>query len=403
MPTYAYKAKRGPVETVSGEVQAESRGSALELVEHKGLTPVWVREKEGDSTGRGWRRWWPGRVSARDVTIFTRQLGSLTRSGVPILRALGTIAQQTDSPRFRRLVETVEADIRDGGTLSTALARHAESFPSLYIAMVRSGESGGVLDKVLDRLAAAREKEEDIRRRVQAAVAYPALIVTVGAATVFVLLAFFLPRVVELFRDYSDLPLPTRLLIGISDFCSDSWYWILLGAVLVAALFNRLAAIDKGRFMIDRLRLHLPLLGRIEQQSDVARFARTLALMVDSGIAIDRALLLSADTMRNAVFREAMHGVRESTVQQGLPLSAGLKRAKLFPVFLANMVGVGEESGRLDESLVEVADFYEKEFEQQTRLVTSLLEPILILVVGLVVGFIVSAMLLPIFEIGAGV
>jgi type II secretory pathway component PulF len=266
--------------------------------------------------------------------------------------------------------------------------------------MVRSGESAGVLDTVLLRLSDNREREQELRRRIQSALAYPILVLSVGVFTVVALLAFFLPRVVDLFKDYRDLPWATRVLIGASNFFSAHWYWLVLVVLLVLAIGNRLAALERGRSFIDGLKLRVPVLGRFLVQSDIARFARTLALLIEAGIPIDRALGLSADTLANTVMREEIATVRAGTVHQGVPFSTGLKRTRHFPVFVSNMAAVGEQSGRLEESLTEVSDFYEKEVEHHARLVTSLLEPALILVVGAIVGFIVSAMLLPIFEIG---
>ena len=397
MPVYIYRAKDGPGKTVDGELEAESRTAALAGIDSLGYSPVWVREKDPRSKkGRLRRR----RISQRDITVFTRQLSSLIRSGVPILKALSTISNQTDNAKLVRVVEDLERTVRDGNMLSGALKMYPVLFPELYVNMVTAGEAGGMLDTTLSRLAEALEKEEETRKRIQAAMAYPVLILVVGIITVFILLSFFLPRVVALFADYGDLPLPTRILIAVTNFFSERWPWIALSAVLLAAVVKRLTSLDKGRLMVDTIVLHLPLIRRFVTESDIARFARTLALLVDAGIPIDRALGVSVNTLGNSVLRAEIEDVRQRTVQQGMSLSFGLRRARDFPDFVANMVGVGEESGRLEESLIEVATFYEKEVDQQARLATSLIEPILILVVGVIVGFIVSAMLLPIFEIG---
>ncbi|NQU39279.1 MAG: type II secretion system F family protein [Lentisphaerae bacterium] len=398
MPTFTYKAKQGPHHTEAGEVEASSRGTAAEILDARGLIPIEIREKEGVS--REPRRRWGRRVSRRDVVVFTYQLASLTRSGVPILRALSTIRAQTDHTAFRKLVIDIEHHIRNGEMLSDALRHCGSHFPELYVSMVRSGESGGVLDTVLTRLAEAMDQEDDIRRRVQSAVAYPLLTLVMGILTVFVLLAFFLPRVLSLFDEYDTLPLPTRILVGISDFCSQQWYWLVLGVLLLAALFRRMATHERGRLYVDALKLNIPLFGHVLLLTDIARFSRTLALLLKSGLSIDRVLILGAETASNHVLREEIEEVRLQTVSQGLPFSEGLKRARHFPVFVANMCAVGEEAGRLDDSLDEVASFYERQIDRQCRLAISLLEPILILVVGALVGFIVAAMLLPIFELG---
>lgn len=398
MPTYLYKAKQGPQKSIEGELVAESRAAAVAAVDAMGYHPVWVREKTAEDGARR-RLLKVRRVTRRDVTVFTRQLAGLIRSGVPILRALLTLAEQTEKRAFRRVIEHIEHAIRDGKMLSESLSAFPTLFSELYVNMVRAGESGGILDHVLERLADAREKEEDTRRRVQAAVAYPTLVLIVGVVTVFVLFSFFLPRVAELFEGYGKLPMPTLILIGISRFFSDYWYWMVFGVLLVLALFNRLAAMEKGRGLVDTMKLRTLFLGRFIRDVGIARCARTLALLIDAGIPIDKALALSGDTLNNAVMRDELDTVRRDTVQQGMRLSEGLKRARYFPPFVANMAAVGEEAGRLDEALGEVALFYEKEVEQRSRLATSLLEPVLILVVGLIVGFIVAAMLLPIFEL----
>lgn len=397
MAVYRYRAKDGPGRTVEGEVEAASEAGALARLDDMGYIPVWVRERDaspetGTPSGRG--------IRGREVTVFTRQLASLLRAGVPILKALDTIRDQTEGRRMRVLLAGLERIVRDGNMLSAALQRFPALFPALYVSMVRSGESAGALDTILTRLADAREHEEDLRRKVQAAVAYPLLVLVVGALTVGVLFTFFLPRVVGLFEGYDALPLATRILIAVSDFSSVYGYAFALAALLAAAVFRGLLRLDRGRSLLDGLKLRVPLLGPALRQADIARFARTLALLIESGVTIDRALRLSADTLRNTVLREAVEEVRGQTVSQGMPVSQGLKRHAVFPPMVANMAAVGEQAGRLDGAMSEVALFYEKEVEQTSRLAVSLLEPALILAVGGIVGFIVAAMLLPIFELG---
>ncbi len=398
MPLFVYKAKQGPHHTEEGVVDAFSRAEAADVLSARGLVPIYIKEREGCGTEKPRR--WARRVKRRDVVIFTYQLASLIRSGVPILRALSTIREQTEHPRFKRLVGEIEGHIRDGEMLSDALQRQGPYFPELYVSMVRSGESGGVLDTVLTRLAEAMDKEEETRRSVQSAMAYPLLTLSMGLLTVFILLTFFLPRVLSLFDEYESLPLPTRILVGTSDFCEANWYWLVFGLLLVGAIFRRMATHERGRLYVDGLKLKLPLIGKFLLLTDIARFSRTLALLLQSGLSIDRVLILGAQTASNHVLREEIDDVRLQTVSQGVPFSEGLKKASNFPVFMANMCAVGEEGGRLDEALDEVAGFYERQIERQCQLAISLLEPILILVVGALVGFIVAAMLLPIFELG---
>ena len=400
MPRYRYKAKEGPGKTVERELVAESKAAALASIEALGMIPIWVQavgRRPRDASGRR-----PGSRGIRrgDVTVFTRQLASMTRAGVPILRALHSIREQTENGRLQVVVEDLESAIRDGSMLSEAMRRYPLLFPDLYINMIASGETGGVLDTMLYRLADAREQEDESRRQVQAAMAYPALVAVTGVVTVFVLLTFFMPRVMSLFSQYDRLPLPTRILLGVSGFFSTYWYWLVLGAGLVLVVLQRLAAMDRGRLLVDSLKLRLPLLGRFLRDVELARFARVFALLIDAGIAIDKVLQLSGLAMNNAVLRREVEAVRQRTVKQGMALSAGIKASVLFPSFVGNMLAVGEETGRIDEALNEVAQYYEGCIKRQSRMAVSLLEPVLLLVVGTVVGFIVFAMLMPIFEMG---
>lgn len=399
LPTYRYKAKQGPEKTVERELTADSRAAAVARIESMGMIPVWVREAgsglrtlEGRPSSRG--------ISRTDVTVFTRQFASMAHAGVPILRALSSIHEQTENPRFQAVVADLEQAIRDGAMLSEALRPYPQLFPELYVNMVASGEAGGVLDTMLYRLADAREQEDESRRRIQAAMAYPSLVAVTGAVTVLVLLIFFMPRVMALFEAYEKLPLPTRILLGVSEFMSTYWHWLVLGIGLVFVVFHRLAAMDRGRLFVDRLKLRLPLLGRFLRDVELARFARVFALLIDAGIPIDTVLQLSSKSVRNAVLRDDLAMIRERTVQQGLALSDGLKASAFFPTFVGNMLAVGEETGRIDDALNEVAQFYENAVQRQSRMAVSLLEPILLLIVGCLVGFIVFAMLMPIFEMG---
>ncbi len=403
MPTFTYKAKSAPGQTVEGEVFAENRQAAIAAVHRMGLTPMGVEEKAAQpqrSTGVLGSL----RVSRRDVTVFTRQLATLSRSHVPILRALRTIREQTLNIKFRRVVEDMETTVRDGSMLSESMQKYPALFTPLYLGMIRAGESGGVLDATLSSLAEAREREEDMRRKVQGAMAYPLLVLVVGLLTVFVLLSFFMPRVIDLFSGYQfgPLPLPTRILMGATHFCETYWFYVVAVVLLLAAVINRLMTLEKGRGAVDALLLRLPVVRGFIQQSGIARFGRTLALLLDAGVSIDPALELSGNALGNTALKDEVQRVREGTVQRGHGLAEGLGRTVHFPAFVANMVGIGEEAGRLVEALNDVAEYYEKEVDQRTRMMTSLIEPLLILLVGAFVGFIVAAMLLPIFQMGTG-
>jgi len=396
MPRYLYRAKQGPGRTIEREIAAESRSAALSQIELQGLTPIWVKAVE-DRPGRRRKR---GRIRAGDVTIFTRQLASMIRGGVPVMQAMQSIREQTESTPLRLVVEEIEGAIRDGSMLSEAIKAYPRLFPPLYVSMVQAGEAAGVLDTILERLADAREREEESRRQVQAAMAYPVLVAIVGLLTVVVLLTFFMPRVMRLFDQASELPLATRMLLAVSGFLTEQGHWVLLSIALVAVVLRRLAALHTGRLFMDTLFLHIPLLGRFIRDVELGRFARTFALLVKAGIPIERVLDLSANTMSNTVLQRDVQEILSRTVQQGMQLSSGLRASSWFPPFFANMVSVGEETGHLDASLEDVARYYEASVTRQGRMATALIEPLLLLFVGGIVGFIVFAMLMPIFDLG---
>jgi type II secretory pathway component PulF len=322
---------------------------------------------------------------------------------VPILRALATIQQQSGKTSFRRLLDEMVGSVRDGRMLSETLQRFPALFPELYVNMVHAGESAGLLDEMLLRLGEAREHEDELRGKVMGAVAYPALVLTIGGASVFVILAFFLPRITQLFEGmHQALPLPTRVVMAVSGVFAAAWYWLLAAFVLGAFVLYRYVRSPRGRLTVDALVLRLPVVGRFALDTDLVRFSRTLALLLAAGIPIERALTLSAKTLLNRRLQESVCQVGDATVRRGTSLAEGFRQRPEIPVFLTNMMAVGEEGGRLDESLQEAASFYQRELDRDLRLMTTLLEPVLILVVGLAVGFIIFAMLLPIFQIGQG-
>lgn len=397
MARYKYKAKEGPDKIVEGELTADSEKSALAAIESLGYAPVHLMKLESDD-GRIIKKR-GGKVRHSDVTLFTFQLATLLKSGVPILKALRTVGDQTESANLAVIIKNIEHDVRDGNMLSEAMAEYHDVFPEIYISMLHTGEAGGVIDEVLFRLASAREKDEDLRDMIQAALAYPLLILSAGIITVFVLFSFFLPRITSLFNNFNDLPLITRMLLSIANFFSQAWYWIILVVVLIALIFKRLITHEKGKHAFELFKLHMPILGKFVWYSEIVRFVRTLALLFESGVPIENALRLAGDVLGTSTLKTEIQRISVNTVKEGRPLSYGLKNSEFFPPLVANMVAVGEESGHLERLLMEIAEYYEKRLEQQTRIASSLLEPLLILIVGAVVGFIVAAMLLPLFKL----
>lgn len=402
VPIFVYKAKQGPDKTVEGDIQAENRAAAVARLERMGYSPFSIEELSGRQRVSPSVR--VRKIKSRDVTVLTRQLGGLLRAGVPIMRALTTIQQQTENTSLRAVVMEISGAVRDGRTFSESLGRYPALFSDLYINMVRSGESAGMLDEVLMRLAETRESDDELRSRLISAIAYPALVLSVGVVSIFIILTFFLPRIMHLFKGTAIvLPWPTRVVMAVSSLFENYWGVLVVLGGIITLLLGRYFKTQAGRMALDGALLRMPVMGSFMRDTDIVRFARTLALLVKAGISVDRALMLAGNTLVNGRLRAAVLAAADETVHQGATVAAGFKRRSEIPEFVANMVAVGEESGRLDETLGEIAAFYQRELDRDLRQVTTLLEPLLILSVGVVVGFIIFAMLLPIFQIGQAV
>jgi len=415
MAIYAYKAKKGPREIVSGEIEAGSEGAAVSKIEAMGLIPVNIVAKEAaHASATPIKIKFPSspekkqsqpkaavKAKTRDIDVFTRQLSTLVKTNVPMLRSLSLIAEETENKGFRDVVINLEKQVKEGKMLSEAMECYPGIFDNLYLNMVKSGEKGGVLDEVLSKLAEHRERADEIKHKIQAAMAYPALMISVGIITVFVMLTYFLPKLTGLFENMKQtLPLPTKILIGASSFMSANWHWFLIVLVFVVVVFSRVKSGSKKKFFFDMIKLHMPVLKKLVKDGEVAKFSRALELLLKNGIPIYESLELAIDTLDNDVLRERLKCAQQDIVSKGSTLSESLKRVNIFPKFAVNMIAVGEEGGKLDNSLAEIGNAYEREIQQAIKLITTLLEPLLILAVGAVVGFIVFAMLLPIFNIG---
>jgi len=409
MPKYTYKAKKGPEEIVEGEVVAENADQAVNQLEQRGLVPVNIIEKDaGETRKKGVQvesfrpaRVRSGKIRTKDVDAFTWQLASLVKASVPILRALTLIAQQTENTGMQIVVDDLKQQVKDGKTLSEAMGYYPKLFNNLFLSLVKSGEQGGVLDEVLYKVAEHREKEQQMRRKIQSAMAYPLVMLIVGVGTVFVMLTFFMPKFIGLFdRMGRELPLPTKVLIGASQFMSENWIWFIFVFLFIFIIFGRVKPGGKKKFIFDLIKLHTPLIKEFIRDAEIAKFCRTLGMLLKHGLPVYDSLSLATNTLDNEVLRKQLEVTSKDIVNQGSTLSASLGKVKVFPNFAINMIAVGEEGGRLEDSLNGVAEAYEKEVEQAIGLMTSLLEPLLILTIGGIVGFIVFAMLMPIFDIG---
>jgi type II secretory pathway component PulF len=339
------------------------------------------------------------RIRRREIAFFSRQVADLLESGLTLMRALQVLREQTENPRLQEVLADLASEVREGKSFSDALAVHPRIFSPLYVSMVRSGEVGGTLGEVLARLADLGEKEDELHVRVRSALAYPALILVVGMGTIAVLLVFVIPKLVSLFQEVGQvLPLPTRILLAVSQWFVSYW-WLLLSIVGAGVFFvKRGGQSQAGRLAFDRMKLQLPIWGPLIRKVEVARFSRSLGTLLRHGVPILQALQVVGEAAGNELLRGELQQIGEE-LRGGGTLSQGMRRGRIFPPLVTHMVAVGEEAGTLDRSLFKIADTYEREADRAMKLMTSLVEPAMILIMGSLVGFIVISMLLPIFEI----
>lgn len=402
MKKFRYRAKKGPRELVEGSLSAESQDEAVDKINEMGLLPVDV-EEEHLAQGRtlSLQAFAAKRVRSAELAVFYRQLSKLVKSGVPILRALAVVAEQFRSPYLRGVLESVQRGVREGENLSAVLARFPRIFPGFDVAMIRGGESVGELDAALARIAEHRARQEQLVGKVRSALAYPAFLAVMGVVTLTFMLSFVIPRFSRFFAELGqELPLATRLLLAASRAFEKSWFWALAVAVVFVSLAARMVRTRAGKAALDRFVLRLPVAGALVLKLEVARISRSLELLLASGMQLPAAVQMTVPIVQNEAVRSELERAA-SALGQGGPLSASLGRSSVFPAFFCHVVSVGEESGRLDEVLAEVADWYEQDVEEALQLTTRLLEPAIIVTLGLVLGALVIAVLLPVFSLNA--
>jgi len=398
MPEFSYRAKAGPRRIVEGNLQAETETAVIERLSRLGYFPLSVAKVEKEEKRKFSFRFLK-RVRRRDLSVFTRQLSDLLESGLTLLEALKITEEQTESRGLKEALGEILQEIRDGKRLSESMAKRPSIFPPLCVNMVRSGEVGGMLEEVLGRLSDFLERDEELLSKLRAAMAYPILMASVGVLTVFVLLTFVIPKLVSMFEEMGQvLPLPTRILIGTSHFLTHYGWLLALFLALCYFFLKREFKTPKGKLLLDKLRLKLPLLGEFFRKTEISRFSRTLGTLIQNGIPILESLKVVAGSMQSPILKGEVKKVHEQ-LTQGERLGPSLRRCPHFPIFVTNMISVGEESNLLERALFKVADSYDRDLERSVKQMTSLLEPLMILLMGSVVAFIVVSMMLPIFQI----
>jgi type IV pilus assembly protein PilC len=397
MATYVFKAMDFAGSPARGEVDAESKQAVADQLKARGLIVLDIADKAGSKEiNVDWLR----RVRSRDLTVMTRQLSTMVSSGMSILRALYVLEVQTQSKLLKETLVAVRKDVEAGLALSAALERHPKVFNPLYVAMVRAGETGGLLESALLRVADQLEKEDSLRRQVRTAMVYPGVIVGFALIVLTALVAFIVPVFAKVFHDFGgQLPAITRFTVGLSDALTGSWYLFILGAVALVVAFQKWRRSAWGRPQWDLVRIKVPFrIGDTVQKVALARWSRTLSALFAAGVPILQAIEITGRTSGNVIVERAMESVLES-VKRGGTIAEPLKDSPVFPSMVTHMIGVGEETGAVDTMLTKVADFYEDEVNAAVKAMTSILEPAMIVVVGGIVGFIVISMYLPMFKV----
>ena len=395
MPLYEYTA-RNPAngQIQKGQVDVASRDEVTAYLRRQRMMLVSVREAPKPirlNLGRAG-------VKTRDIVIFTRQFATMINAGLPLVQSLDILAKQTENKTLKDVVRQVVLDVEAGNTLADAFRKHPQAFSDLYVNMIAAGEAGGILDTILMRLATFLEKNDALIRKVKGAMVYPAVIMGVAVIAITVLLIFVIPTFQEMFASVNlELPLPTRIVIGMSNFLVSYW-WAILGAIGVTIFaIRRYYATSDGRKRIDTLLINAPVLGDVIRKSAVSRFTRTLGTLVSSGVAILDGLEITAKTAGNRVIHDAVMESRAS-IAGGETIAGPLEKSKVFPPMVVSMIAVGEQTGGLDEMLTKIADFYDEEVDVAVSALLSLMEPMMIVILGVVVGGMVIAMYLPIFD-----
>lgn len=400
MPVFSYRALREDGGAETGLVDADSPKEArLKLRERRlHVTELEPAVGTGGEAGKRRRRSLWRRRRPEDVAVVTRQLATLLGSGIPMIGALTAVIEQVESRDLKAALMDVRERVSQGGSLSEALSGHPAYFPDLYVNMVRAGEAGGNLDRILFRLADYLHAQNRTRARVTAALTYPVIMLIVGVGVVAVLLIYVVPKILEVIeKQKAALPLPTEILMAVSTAAGRYWWGALIAAGAAWMIFRHLRRLPAGRLWIDSVKLRIPIIGNLLRKVSISRFAVTLGTLLESGLPVLEALAVVRRVVDNEVLGRALEHVRQR-VAEGADISTPLKQSRVFPPVVGYMIAVGEESGRLEELLKKISQAYDEEVEVAAQKLTSLLEPVMILLMAGVVGFIVMAIMLPILQ-----
>jgi type IV pilus assembly protein PilC len=411
MPTYAYEAMNSSGQEVKDEVEAATSEEAIAKIRGKGFFPTKVREKSvkkttkkrsagGDTAPLQKKRKMPisiGGVPRKQLVGFTRQLSTLQDAGLPILRSLQILEQQQKPGLLKAIIGGVADEVESGGTLSDAMSKFPKAFDKLYVNMINAGEAGGVLDLILSRLAEFMEKAAKLKKKVIGAMIYPAVVISIAVGVVSMIMIFVIPKFQGIFHDFhTELPPITQLLLAISYWFAQQygWAYILVSPVVIVMLMKLIQMSEGGKYLVDAVKLKIPILGGILGKTAIARFTRTLGTLISAGVPILDAINITKETCGNAVYTRALTKVHDA-IREGESMADPLRATKVCDAIVVNMIDVGEETGDLDKMLIKVADNYDNDVDVLVGSLISILEPVMVVVLGCIVGFIVVALFMP--------
>lgn len=402
MPIYSYTFKDAVGGLQKGTAEAESEDGLRSRFQEQGLEIVEITliKKGGKSKARSY-----GKVKLKNLAVFCRQFSTMVDAGVSLVRCLDVLSRQTQDPKLKKILLDVGERVESGESLSRAMQRHPRTFNNLFIGLIRAGEIGGVLEESLQRLSTFLEKDVELRRKVASALTYPILVMVAAIGIVIFLVAWVVPQFASLFKDIglkdTDFPAMTKFLIDLSANFTKNWLWIFLTVTVVVVGYKLFVSTRFGRRVMDRVKLYVPVFGKLHHKVCMARFSRTMGTLLTSGVPILQAMETVAGVVGNSIMADAVLDAR-ARIREGDRIGDPLEASRMFPPMVVHMIGVGEESGSLDYMLQKIADFYESEVEATLASLTAALEPILIVFLGFIVGFIVIAMFLPLIKVIEG-
>ncbi|MDR3629245.1 MAG: type II secretion system F family protein [Desulfocapsaceae bacterium] len=399
MPVYIWKGKNSYGENRKGELEAPDQAAALSYVKRMRISNPVIKEKPKDLLAN--IPLFQPKVTGKDVVVFTRQLSTMIDAGLPLVQCIEILGKQQDNQTFKKILLTIQSDVESGTTFADSMRKHPKAFDNLYSNMIEAGETGGILDTILSRLATFMEKSMALKKKIKGAMTYPAICLAISVLILVVILVFVIPVFQEMFTTFgSALPLPTQIVVNMSTMVKSNFIFLLIGFFAVIFGIKKIYNSEKGRNAIDAMSLKAPIAGILIRKVAVAKFTRTLGTMLQSGVPILEALQVVAKTAGNKVIERAVFRVSDS-IAEGRPIAEPLEECGVFPNMVVQMINVGESVGALDTMLEKIADFYDEEVDQAVENLTAMLEPLMMVVLGGMIGGLVVAMYLPIFKMAS--